>query len=423
MGALAHREVEQAVLALALIAEDLADRIVAELTPEDFYGKPHRLIFESVSRLRGAKKPVDIITLKGDLESHGELGEVGGVGVLAELDANLPSFERIGTYIAFLRLATIRRELAAHCEDVRSRAQRGEGETHQLLSELSVVVRRLEDETKPTKGLAPASAGFSVVRERVERPAPRGLIGVPSGFPGLDKILAGWCPGLITIAARTGQGKTAFALGAAKHAAEFGFPTAYLSMEMGAEELGVRLVSAETGIEHYRVRSGYLSERERASVRQAMETMQDLPLLIDDTPVWTPSRLATLARRAVADRGIKLLIVDYLGLMGPDPVRGEREKKHIWLGDISRSIKLLSRELRLPILMLHQLNRDVEKRPGGRPQLSDLKDSGSIEQDSDAVCFIHRPPEGPVFIVAKHRNGSLGDVPMKDRLDVCRFDP
>lgn len=423
MAALAHREVEAAVLAGCLIDPGLGSKVSGELSEEDFSFPQHRAIYRSVVRLCAAKAAIDLLSVRADLEVRGELGTAGGVGYLAELEVNLPDLSGFDRYLTLLQEATARRNLVLACQETAGRAGKGEGESVYLISSLSARLREIEGRGNGQNTIAPACKGFSAVRERLKNPAPRGVVGVPSGFPLLDKLTLGWCPGLIILAGRPGMGKTAFALGTAQHAGEFGSPTLFFSLEMGRDELGVRLVASATGIEFWRVRSGYLTTEERKQVERAMEDMASLPLLIDDSSIMTVERIAATARRVHAEHGIKMLLVDYLQLMTSGPGR-RYENRNLEIGVYTRTLKLLSKELRIPVVLLAQLSRESERRSDRTPMLADLRDSGNIEQDADLVVFIHKDNDGASqLIIAKHRNGALGRVPVKDRLEFCRFDP
>lgn len=422
MGNLAHVEVEQAVLAAALLDESLADRVASELDAEDFSNLSTRLTWGAVSRLRANKTALDVRTIQADLEQRGEFDRVGGVSYLSDLDTNLPDLSGFDSYLSILRHATARREFVRVAEAAVRKARKGEEETFSIVSELSSSLRGLETRSNGAGHLRPAHFGFGMVRERVDNPAPNGLVGLPSGFPALDKVTLGWQPGLIVLAGRPGAGKTAAAMGFAKAAAEFSIPVSFYSLEMGADELGVRLVSSDTGVEFWRVRSGYLTQGERTNVVRSMEDMKSLPLLIDDTAGMTVEKIAASARKSVRDNGCKLVVVDYLGLISASPGQ-KAERRDLEIGSYTRQLKILSKELRIPILLLHQLSRRNEQRTDQTPILSDLRDSGNIEQDADIVIFIHKRPEGTRFIVAKHRNGPTATVQVKDNLQFCRFDP
>jgi replicative DNA helicase len=426
-GAVHHREIEEAVLSAAMLDQELADRAAVELSLEDFSTPPTRLLFGSLLRLHAGKQPFDVRTVQAELEATGDLERVGGVAYIATIELNLPDLSRYPHYVAILKAATLRRQFLAA-----QRARSGDASTVEIVAELSDSLRSLQERGASAKAV-PLGRAFASVHHRLANPARNGMLGVPSGFPKLDRMTQGFQPGqLVVIAGRPGMGKTVAATCFAKAAAEVGFPVLFMSLEMGTDELAARIVSSESAVPFWQIRSGYLGGNERATVERACRDLEDLPLYIDDSPGLTPAKLAATIRRAQREHDVRLVVVDYLGLMAAD---GDAENQNLRLAGITRSLKLYAKELEVPIIVLHQLSRAPEKRTDPRPILSDLRDSGAIEQDADSVLFIWREqpkpgePSGPgdlkdaEFIVAKHRNGPTGTVYVKQRLDVFRFDP
>jgi replicative DNA helicase len=427
---LVHREVEEAVLAAALLDQELATRAATELSPEDFGHPPARLIFGALGRLHRAGKPFDVRTAQAALEEAGELERAGGVGYIATIDLSLPDLSRFQHYAGILRASSLRRRLIETCGEAATAARSGQP-TPELIAELADNLRSLQERGASGKA-APITSALTTVRHRLAHPAPRGMIGVPSGMPGLDQITQGWQPGqLIVLAGRPGAGKTVAATGWAMHSAKSGGPVLFMSLEMGADELAARVASASSSVPLWQIRSGYLADAQKKAVERSIAELEKVPLYIDDSPILTPARLSATIRRAQREHDVQMVVVDYLGLMQPD---AEAENQNLRLAAMTRSLKLLAKELELPIVTVHQLNRAPEKRPDQRPILSDLRDSGAIEQDADIVVFVYRdmkpnaaPSPGEALeaelIVAKHRNGPTGTVHVKQRLDVVRFDP
>ncbi len=427
---LVHREVEEAVLAAAMLDQELATRAATELSPEDFGHPPARLLFGALGRLHRAGKPFDVRTAQAALEEAGELERAGGVGYIATIDLSLPDLSRFQHYAGILRASSLRRRLIETCGEAATAARSGQP-TPELIAELADNLRSLQERGASGRA-APITTALTAVRHRLAHPAPRGMIGVPSGMPGLDQITQGWQPGqLIVLAGRPGAGKTVAATGWAMHSAKSGGPVLFMSLEMGADELAARVASASSSVPLWQIRSGYLADAQKKAVERSIAELEKVPLYIDDSPILTPARLSTTIRRAQREHDVQMVVVDYLGLMQPD---AEAENQNLRLAAMTRSLKLLAKELELPIVTVHQLNRAPEKRPDQRPILSDLRDSGAIEQDADIVVFVYRdmkpnaaPSPGEALeaelIVAKHRNGPTGTVHVKQRLDVVRFDP
>lgn len=435
MADLTHPEAERAVLGALLIAgAELLAEIGADLAPADFWEHRNRLIFDAMIAAAAEKLPVDVRTVQAELERRGNLAAAGGIVYLSALDLDLPDLSRAHAYARIVRDAAIRRRLLA---DIRTAGQRlgTEGAPiAEVVSELHLAIRET-DRAIAVDELHMMADSLDTVMERLEHPVASGLVGITTGYPELDRMTLGWGPGqLVVVAGRPGMGKTALACCMARAAAEAGAPGAIFSLEMGRDELAARMACAETGIPFWRIRSGHMASGERAMVLRAVQKLSRLRLLLNDSPHLTTARLASLVRRAQRDYGAAFAVIDYLGLMassdGP-----KAETRNLEVAEISRALKVLSKELSIPIIALHQLNRGSEKRSDPRPMLSDLRDSGAIEQDADVVLLIYRdgadgrPPkdgEAPSteaeLIVAKQRNGMTGTVRVRQRLEAFRFD-
>lgn len=427
--ALRHPEAERAILAAAFLSPAIAEQVKLELRVEDFTDHRHQLVFTAALRVLGADMALDLRTMQADLEAHGELKAAGGLAFLAGLDEDLPDLDHVEDYVRLVRAATVRRGVLAACAQTAKRINAGDpsGET---IGELSTEIRRLE-EASTSDRLVRLGDSFDQVFATIANPRQSGLAGITSGYPELDQLTLGWMPGqLIVLAARPGIGKTALACRWALAAAKADVPVTMVSLEMGYEELGARIISAETSVEFWRLKSGHMSQMDANTIKRAWLALDNLPVFLNDSPSLSPSSLAAMLRRAKREHGVRMAIVDYLGLMRSD--EGSRaENQNLRIAEITRALKVMAQDLEMPVVALHQLSRAPEKRPDSRPVLSDLRDSGAVEQDADLVSFIYRDPTllgagGELeaeIILAKHRNGPCGTVRVRQRLEVFRFDP
>jgi replicative DNA helicase len=406
-------EAEQAVLGSILIsAEALYE--VAFLRPEDFYLVKHRWIWDAFIRLNENRQPLDVLTVSRELERHNQLDESGGSAYLAQLIAQVPTSIHAEAYARIVQRDATRRRLIEAASEITKLAYADDRDVEEVVNAAEVAVFAV-GERHQTKDFKPIGEVLRDYYDQVEyRLAHRGeLFGVPTGFHDLDKVLGGLQRSdLLIIAGRPGTGKTSFMLSLAKNAAQMHRKrVAIFSLEMGNEQLAQRLMSMETGIDAQRLRLGQLQDEEMALFTHATDVLSDLPIYLDDTPALTPLQLRAKCRRIQQEFGLDLILVDYLQLMqGEARMRDNRVQE---VSYISRNLKQLARELNVPLLTGAQLSRAVEQRQDKRPLLSDLRESGSLEQDSDIVMFIHRPDpekEGAKagvseIIVAKHRNG------------------
>jgi len=423
-------EAEQAVLGSLLLDPDAIFRVNTFLLGADFYVEKHRWIYESILALHERREAVDLVTLCDELERRGQLAELGGAAYITALLNATPTALNVEHYGRIVeRTSTLRRligaagEIAAlayeDTDDVDETVDRAE----QIL--FGVSQRRIARDMMPIRDIV------SDYYDRIDYLYQHKdeTIGVPTGFRNIDKLLGGMQRSdLIIVAARPGMGKTSLMLSMALNAArKYGQRVAIFSLEMSAEQLVQRLISAETGIDSQRLRIGHLHDDEWPIFTQATGALSDTMIFIDDTPSISAMQVRTKARRLYAEYGLDLLIVDYLQLMQSDR-RSENRVQEISF--LSRSLKGLARELHIPVVVASQLSRAVEQRNDKHPMLSDLRESGSIEQDADIVMFIYRDeyynqetdqPNIAEIVVAKHRNGPTGMVPLFFKKELAQF--
>ena len=430
-------EAEQSVLGGLLLDNSSWDRIADRLAGEDFYRHDHRLIFQHVSRLIEQSRPADAITVFEALQISGKAAEAGGLAYLNALAQNTPSAANIRRYAEIVRERAVLRRLVSVGEEVAASALNPQGrDAKQILDEAESKVFQIAEQGARDRGgfvkLEPLLVRVvERIQELFERANPSDVTGVPSGFTDLDAKTAGFQEGdLIIIAGRPSMGKTALALNIGQHVAiDLGMPVAVFSMEMGAEQLAMRLLGSVGRIDAHRLRTGRLTDEDWPKLSEAMERMHAAPLHIDETPALNALELRARARRMAREYGkLGLIIVDYLQLMSASSV-GENRATEI--SEISRSLKSLAKELRVPVVALSQLNRTVEQRTDKRPVMSDLRESGAIEQDADVILFIYRDevynPDSPdkgiaEIILGKQRNGPIGRVQLRFGGEHTRFD-
>lgn len=438
-------DLEEAVLGALMLDQQALNTVIDILKPEMFYKENHARIFSAIRSLFSKNEPVDLLTVTSYLKKSGELELAGGPYYLTQLTARIGSAANMEFYARIISQKFLQRELIKISHDIIQDAYEDTTDVFDLLdraeSDLFAVsqnnFRRGYEET--------ADLITRAVSEIEEARKHDGHIsGVPTGFTQLDNITAGWQKSdLIIIAARPGMGKTAFVLSLARNTTiDYKKPVAIFSLEMSAVQLVTRLIASEANIESDKLRKGKLEEHEWAQLNTKLTPLIDAKLFIDDTPALSVFELRTKARRLKAQHDIQLIVVDYLQLMtlSSDREKGGSSFKNInreqEISNISRALKALAKELNIPIICLSQLNRSVETRGGTkRPQLSDLRDSGAIEQDADMVLFIYRPEYYKIddiegvsskglaeLIIAKHRNGSLEDIQLKFVSNFARFE-
>jgi replicative DNA helicase len=389
------------------------------LQPDDFYIHRHRWIWEAFMRLHEKRTPLDFLTVTEELENAGQLAEIGGPAYLTALINQVPTSLHAEAYGRIVEAASIRRRMLTAANQIATLAY-SEGETIENVMEEAEKAVFNVSERRLKKDLLPISTVLSDYYDRIDELAkrPEEIFGVPTGFIDLDRMLTGMQQSdLLIIAGRPGQGKSGFLLSAAKNAALLHKKhVAIFSLEMSNEQVVQRLLAQETGIDSQRLRNGKLQENEWPLLTQAIEVLGDTHIFLDDTPAITPLALRTKCRRLHMEFGLDLVILDYIQLMGGDNRTENRVQE---VSYISRNLKILARELNVPVLAAAQLSRAVEQRTDKRPVLSDLRESGSLEQDADVVMFIYRPDQYEKdtvkqnvaeIIVSKHRNGPTGSV-------------
>jgi replicative DNA helicase len=425
------REAEEAVLGSVLINPEAYYDVAQFLQPEDFYIHRHRWIWEAFTHLHEQRNPIDILTVTDDLNQKGQLGEVGGPAYLTALINNVPTSLHAEAYGRIIEQSSVRRRMLTAANHIAKLAYQQEMGIEAVMDEAEKAVFGVS-ERRMTRDLQSIQQVLSEYYDRIDQLSRRSdeIFGVPTGFIDLDKLLGGLQPSdFLIIAGRPGTGKTAFMLSAAKNAAlKYKKHVAIFSLEMSNEQLVQRLIAQETGIDGHRLRTGKLNEDEWAVFTQAIEVLSDTHIFLDDTPGLTPLQLRTKCRRLHLEFNLDLIIVDYLQLMSG----GTRIENRVQeVSFISRNMKILARELNVPVLAAAQLSRAIEQRSDKEPQLSDLRESGSLEQDSDIVMFIHRPElyeKDPVnqnlaqIKVAKHRNGPVGTIEMVFRAKLAKFE-
>jgi replicative DNA helicase len=425
-------EAERSVLGAILIHNDAFNQAAEVLTPRDFYRDAHRRIFERMIGLSERGGAIDFITLKEELSRAGELDEVGGPAYIAALVDGLPHATNIEYYARIVREKSTLRHLIFSATKIVATAYEAELEANQILDEAEQAIFAIaEDRVRAgfTSMRQLAHASFAAIELAHERK--QLITGVPSGFADLDEMTAGFQAGdLAIIAARPSVGKTALALNIAQHiGTKTGRTVGIFSLEMSKEQLFLRMLTSEARIDSHRLRTGFLVESDWGRLSHALGTLSEAKIFIDDTPGIGVLEMRAKSRRLMAEHGLDLLVVDYIQLMQG---RGRFENRTLELASISRSLKGLAKELNVPIVVLSQLSRAPESRSDHRPQLSDLRESGALEQDADLVVLIYRedaynrdpnhPDAGTAeLIIAKQRNGPTGVVKLAFLREQTRF--
>jgi len=425
------REAEEAVVGAVLINPEAYYDVAQFLQGDDFYIHRHKWIWEAFTRLHEQRTPIDVLTVSEELDRVGQLAELGGPAYLTALINQVPTSLNAESYGRIVEAHSIRRKMINAANQIASLAYNEESLVDTVMDEAEKAVFNVS-ERRLKHDLVPISSVLSEYYDRIDDLAKRSdeIFGVPTGFIDLDKLLSGLQPSdLLIIAGRPGQGKSGFLLSVAKNAAlTHKKHVAIFSLEMSNEQVVQRLIAQQTGIDSQRLRTGKLAEDEWPTFAHAIEVFSDTKIFLDDTPAITPMQLRTKCRRLHMEYGLDLILVDYLQLMGGD-TRNENRVQEV--SYISRNLKVLARELNVPVLAAAQLSRAVEQRQDKHPVLSDLRESGSLEQDSDIVMFIYRPDQYEKdtvkqnvaeIIVAKHRNGPVGSVELIFRNALAKFE-
>jgi len=429
-------EAESSVIGGLLLDNQAWDRVADLLTDGDFYRYEHRLIYAAIGALINASKPADVITVYEQLQGLGKADEIGGLAYLNALAQYVPSASNIRRYAEIVRERSILRKLVTAADEISTNAFNPQGkQVDRILDEAEQKIFNIGEEGSRMKQGFQGMASLVVdLLDRVQEMAdnPNDITGVPTGFYDLDRMTSGFQPGdMIVLAARPSMGKTAFAINIAEHVAlNEGLPVAVFSMEMGAAQLAVRVVGSIGRIDQGHLRTGKLTDDEWPRLTEAIEKLRNVSLHIDETPGLTTSELRANARRLSRQCGkLGLIVVDYLQLMSGSSSDGENRATE--LGEISRGLKMLAKELQCPVIALSQLNRSVETRTDKRPMMSDLRESGAIEQDADIIMFIYRDdyynkdskePGVAEVIIGKQRNGPTGTVKLAFLKPLTRFE-
>ena len=432
-------EMEQAVIGALLVEQESYAQVADILKPESFYDHRHQLIYESVQSLNYHQRPVDVLTVKDDLETKGELDDAGGLAYIAQLAGPMASTAHIEYHARIIAQKSLARQLITFSSFVRQQAFDATQDVNDLMQEAEAqlfTLSQLNMKRDYTQINPVINEAYEMLKKAANQTG--GISGLSTGFPAIDKVTSGWHGSdLVIIAARPAMGKTAFVLSMAKKiAVDMRVPCAMFSLEMSNVQLVNRLIVNVCEIPGDKIKSGQLENHEWGRLDDRIRLLEDAPLYVDDTPSLSVFELRSKARRLVREHDVKIIFIDYLQLMNASGMSfGSRQEE---VSHISRALKGLAKELNIPIIALSQLNRSVEKREGDdgkRPQLSDLRESGAIEQDADMVCFIHRPEyyrinqdeEGhdlsgkAEFIIAKHRNGATATIRLNFRKEYARF--
>ncbi len=428
-------DVEEAVIGSMLIEPNCVDEAMEELTPSCFYDEKHRMIFTAISALVNEHSSVDVLTVTQKLKSQGNLEIIGGPVALARLSQKVGAAAHVEYYIKILKQKCIQRELITASYDILRKAYDETVNVDDLI-DISQTKIFAAIQNNVRRDVQEIGSVYNQAINDIERlQETTGISGVPSGYRSIDDITFGWQPSdLIILAARPSVGKTAFVLNIARNAAvQYNMPVAFFSLEMPSIQLVKRLMVSESGLSADKIKGGQkLADYEWKQLEEKCKNLAKSPLYIDDTPSLPVMEFRSKVKRLVKQKGVRLVIVDYLQLMqGPSELRGMREQE---VAAISRTLKATAKEMNVPIIALSQLSRNAVQRTGGnnRPQLSDLRESGSIEQDADMVIFIHRldyqglsenvEDKGKTqIIIAKHRNGEIADIDMMFKASEVKF--
>ena len=431
------QEAESSVLGGLLLDNNSWDKVGDLLVEADFYRYEHRLVFASITSLVNSNRPADVITVFEQMQSQGKAEEVGGLAYLNSLAQYVPSSANIRRYAEIVRERSILRKLISVSDEIATSALNTNGRpVTNILDEAEQKIFSIGEEgSRMRQGFQSMDKLVVQLLDRVEEMSqnPNDITGVPTGFFDLDRMTSGMQAGdLIVLAARPSMGKTALAINIAEHVAlQEDLPVAVFSMEMGASQLAIRIVGSIGRIDQGRLRTGKLIDDEWPRLSDAIERLKTVSLSIDETPGLTTSELRASARRLARSCGkLGLVVVDYLQLMSGSG-GGDGENRATELGEISRGLKMLAKELQCPVIALSQLNRGVEQRTDKRPMMSDLRESGAIEQDADVIMFIYRDdyynkdskePGVAEIIIAKQRNGPTGTVKLTFLKPITKFE-
>jgi len=426
-------EAEESILSAVLIDSSTLLDIVEILSPEDFYRTAHQKIFAAITELFLKSEPIDLVTVANNLKEKGQLEDMGGATYLAQLVDTVPLAVNAEHYARIIRDKSSLRKLIAQANIIVNRCFEDRGDVDEVINFAEKSIFEIS-ENKLKKSFFPVSDLINGNIDTLEERQGSGsmLTGIPSGFTRLDQLTSGFQRSdLIIVAARPAMGKTSFALNVARNAAvDANVPVAIFSLEMSKEQLSMRLLTSEARIDSARLRGGFFNDDDWERLTNAAGILEQAPIYIDDSPDVTAMDIRAKARRLKADKGLGLVVIDYLQLM-----RGStsKERRDLEISEISRSLKILAKELNVPVIALSQLNRMLEQRSDKRPMLSDLRESGALEQDADLVAFIYRdevynqdennPNRGKAeIILGKQRNGPVGTAFLTFLKSYTRFE-
>lgn len=425
---------EKSLLGAIMLSNDTLPEILTLLRPSDFYDATHQTIFQSIIDLYDQHKPIDLLTLTAELRAKKKLKEIGGASYLTELSEFVPAASHAKAYADIIEKAAVRRRLIRAGTEIANKAYEDDANADDLVGRAEKELFEVSDKIVKSDYVAMDELLADAFDRLEELQKNKGALrGLKTGFRDLDKKTAGFQKGdLIIVGARPAMGKTTFAQNLAYNIANINKKgVLFFSMEMAANEIVDRMISDVSGVDNWKMRTGNLSEDEFAKIGDALGEMDEIPIYIDDTSSMTIVELRNKARRAMHDHDIGIVIVDYLQLIsGSDRYAGNRVQE---VTEISRGLKILARELEIPVVALAQLSRNVTGRDDPRPVLSDLRESGSIEQDADLVMFLHRPDyykqnnddyeETHIteLIIAKHRHGAVGKIELYFHPELLRF--
>ncbi len=420
-------EAEQSVLGSLLIDQDAIIKIADKLNAEQFYRGSHKKIYEAIIALYERREPADIVTVSGELAQRGVLEEIGGEEYLTELVDKVPTAANIGSYSTIVRDLALRRNLISISTEITEQAYGGAMPVKELLEDVEQRIFTISQENL-VRNFLPIRETLMTSFDKLEQlhKNKSGVRGIPTGFRDIDNKLSGLQDSnLVILAARPSMGKTSLALNISQYAAVHQqIPVGFFSLESSREELVDRLLASQSGVDYWKITTGNLTDDDFSKVGEAMGILADSPLFIDDTPGQSVLEMRTKARRLQVEHGVRLLVVDYLQLAKSRNLVNRVQE----ISEVSQGLKNIAREIGCPVLALSQLSRSVEQRGEQRPQLSDLRDSGSIEQDADVVMFIWRPtdeeklrPDHTKLTIAKHRNGPTGEIDLVFRGESARF--
>jgi replicative DNA helicase len=419
-------EAEDSVLGSMLIEKEAVLTALEILTAEDFYKEQNRIIFRRMVEMAEVPEAVDVVTLSDKLRATGELEKIGGMAELARLANFVPTAANVEYYARIVAEKAIARRLIAAATEIAAAAYRGAEEVDELLDRSEELIFQVA-RRRSRQSYVPLKDVLVETLERLEYMASHGgeTVGIPSGLGDLDRLTSGFQPSdLIVLAARPSVGKTSLGLNVARNVAlKADLPVLVFSLEMSKEQVAQRLLCSEAALPSQKLRNGFLNEEEWRRLSSALGRLGEAKIFIDDTPSISVMEVRTKCRRLQAEHGLGLVIVDYMQLMRPSKKAENRQQE---ISEISRSLKGLARELNVPVVALSQLSRAVEQRQKQIPQLSDLRESGAIEQDADIVMFLYSDPEDPEntiqLIVAKQRNGPTGMIRLFFSREICRFE-